>query len=74
MFSRLQKANFTCKAAKCHLFRRQVTYLGYIVDEDGLRPDSINVKAVKEIPRPTTLTGLRSFLGTVNFYRHFIKD
>ncbi|XP_070036817.1 uncharacterized protein [Nicotiana tomentosiformis] len=40
-----------------------VTFLGHVVSSEGIKVDPQNVAAVKNWPRPTTLTEIRSFLG-----------
>jgi len=32
------------------------------------------VKVIEKFPQPTSVKGVRSFLGHVGFYRQFIKD
>ncbi|KAL1130113.1 hypothetical protein AAG570_013052 [Ranatra chinensis] len=61
------------KTLKEHENHLEVRFMGHIVSEQGTRPDPGKVQAVKELPEPTNLKGLRSFLGMVNFYRRFIK-
>ena len=36
--------------------------------------DQSNVSIIKTLAPPTTLKGIRSFLGNAGFYRRFIKD
>jgi hypothetical protein len=49
-----------------------VQYLGYIVDEHGVHVDLAKIQVIHDLPTPTTLTELRSFLGLANFYRWFM--
>ena len=44
----------------------EVTFAGYTISKDGMRPHPDRLKAVKEFPRPKDITTLRSFLGLVN--------
>jgi RNase H-like domain found in reverse transcriptase/Integrase zinc binding domain/Chromo (CHRromatin Organisation MOdifier) domain/Integrase core domain len=50
----------------------EVQYLGHIVGRDGLKVDPKKVEAVKNWPRPETVTQVRSFIGFVNYFRRFI--
>ena len=70
----LRAANLKLKPKKCKLFQPQVEYLGHIIDQNGSRPDNKKVEAVQTWPRPTTVTGVKSFLGFCNYYRKFVKD
>ncbi|MEL7520139.1 MAG: reverse transcriptase family protein, partial [Cyanobacteria bacterium J06553_1] len=46
---------------KCDLGKEEVKFLGYIVSEQGARPDPMNVEAVLRKKPPTTVKGIRSF-------------
>ena len=59
---------------KCSFDKMEVEYLGMFVNRDGIHMDDSKVKAITEWPVPTTVRGVRSFLGLANFYCHFIKD
>ena len=43
-------------------------------DSSGSTANSGKVEAVKCFPRPTTLKGVKSFLGLANFYHGHIPD
>ena len=72
VFDRLKKAGLKLKAEKCRFGASEVTYLGYVVSQDGLAPTPDKVKAVLQYPQPTDLKSLRSFLGLASYYRRFI--
>nr|GEY83161.1 hypothetical protein [Tanacetum cinerariifolium] len=40
----------------------------------GIEVDKAKVDVITKLPHPTTVKGIRSFLGHDGFYRHFIKD
>ena len=69
----LKDAGLTLKMPKC-AFMQPVTYCGYIVSKDGVKPMTQNVEAVYNAPSPTNITELRSFLGMVNYYNAYLKD
>ena len=39
IFNRLIEANMQLKPSKCHLFQRQLIYLGHQVSSEGIQPD-----------------------------------
>lgn len=48
-------------------------YLGHNITEDGVKPDTNKMKAVKEFPVPENPRDIKSFLGLAGYYRRFIK-
>ena len=42
--------------------------------KEGIRVDPKKVEAVVHLPRPTSVTKIKSFLGLAGYYRKFIKD
>ena len=57
---------------KCTFGMTEVQYLGYIIDEQGVHVDPTKIQVIRGWPSPTTLIGLRNFLGLANFYYRFI--
>ncbi|XP_055590304.1 uncharacterized protein K02A2.6-like [Uranotaenia lowii] len=60
------------KEEKCQFFAESVKYLGHIIDRTGIRPDPEKALAISNMPAPTDVATLRSFLGAVNYYGKFI--
>ncbi|GMF19280.1 unnamed protein product [Phytophthora fragariaefolia] len=52
----------------------QVDYLGHKVSKHGLRTNPKNLESLTPSEFPRTLKGLQSFLGSLNYYHHFIPD
>jgi hypothetical protein len=53
---------------------KQGTVLGHVISERGFEVDKAKVETVEQLPPPTDVKSLRSFLGHAGFYRRFIKD
>ena len=71
---KLAEANLKLAPRKCHLFRREVEYLGHIVSSEGISTNPGKVKVVQAWPVPNSLSDLRSFLGLCTYYRRFIQN
>ena len=59
---------------KCHFMVQQGIVLGHIISEKGIEVDKAKVELIVKLPSPTTIQGVRQFLGHARFYRKFIKD
>jgi hypothetical protein len=59
---------------KCHLMVKQGIVLRHVISERGIEVDKAKVETVEQLPPPTDVKSLRSFLGHAVFYRRFIKD
>ncbi|GFW46351.1 retrovirus-related Pol polyprotein from transposon 17.6 [Trichonephila clavipes] len=73
VLQKLKEANLKLSPSKCHLFRREVTYLGQIISAEGLRTDPEKISAVKDWNCPTDVHQLWSFLGLCTYYRKFVN-
>lgn len=72
--SRLASAGLSVNFAKSGFCLRSMRYMGYVVDELGLRPDPEKVSCVLKVPLPGTVTELRRFVGMASWYRRFIDN
>ncbi|KAL6327240.1 hypothetical protein AAG906_015590 [Vitis piasezkii] len=48
---------------KCHFMVRQGIVLGHIISEKGIEVDKAKVELIVKLPSPTTVKGVRQFLG-----------
>ena len=48
--------------------------LGYRVSERGTEVGRAKIEIIEKLPPPTSVKGVRSFLGHAGFYRQFIQD
>jgi hypothetical protein len=70
----LRDAGLQCDIDKCEFEVESTRYLGFIIEAGkGVQMDPEKVKAIQEWQAPTTVKGVRSFLGFANFYRRFVK-
>ncbi|WKA06922.1 hypothetical protein VitviT2T_024800, partial [Vitis vinifera] len=46
----------------------------HIISEKGIEVDKAKVELIVKLSFPTTVKGVRQFLGHAGFYRRFIKD
>lgn len=74
VLEKLKMANLTVNFEKSKFFRQSLKYLGYVVDEFGLRTDPDKVAAILNFPTPTTSREVKIFLGTCSWYRRFIRN
>ncbi|XP_025158061.1 uncharacterized protein LOC112589349 [Harpegnathos saltator] len=72
LFAALSQAQLSINLDKCMFGRNQVTYLGFLVSQQGYQPPPQHVQAIRDFPLPKTVADLRRFLGMLNFYRRCI--
>ena len=73
VFKRLHEHNLKLKASKCEFFMSEVTYLGHVVSEEGIKTDPDKIKALKIWPTPKSIKDVRKFLGFAGYYGRFCK-
>lgn len=69
---RLSEANLTINVNKCEFCRSSLSYLGFIIDKEGLRTNPDKVTAMLNYPVPRTATEIKRFIGLCSWYRRFI--
>lgn len=75
VLKKLNKAGLYLDIDKCEFLCQKVKYLGFIIEAGkSITVDPEKVKAILEWKPPSTVKGIRSFLGFANFYRCFIDN
>ena len=68
VFESLRQANLKIKLKKCFFCFPNLHFLGYVMGQDGIKPDLDKIEKVKNYPELTNLTELRSALGLFSYY------
>ena len=71
LLDRSHDKGLRCKREKCTFAKPQVEYLGHMLQRDGIHKGH-KVDAVLNMPAPSDVTSLKSFLGSVQFYAKFL--
>ncbi|XP_046604994.1 uncharacterized protein K02A2.6-like [Neodiprion virginianus] len=74
VLKRLNEGGLRLKFEKCKFFKNEVCYLGFRINEEGIRRLEAKIKSVKDAPKPKDVSELRSFLGSINYYGRFIEN
>ncbi|GJV26161.1 reverse transcriptase domain-containing protein [Tanacetum coccineum] len=74
MLKRCEDTNLVLNWEKCHFMCREGIVLGHKISMSGIEVNRSKVDVIAKLPHPTTVKGVRSFLGHVSFYRRFIQD
>lgn len=68
LFQQLCENNLFLKPEKCVFDTDEVEFLGMVIHPDTLAMDPTKLDRIKDWPIPTSVKGVRSFLGFGNFY------
>jgi hypothetical protein len=63
-----------CKISKCEFHKTELEFLGFVVSANGITMNIKKVQTLLEWQAPTTVKGIKSFLGFANYYRRFINN
>ncbi|XP_070037857.1 uncharacterized protein, partial [Nicotiana tomentosiformis] len=74
VFEVLRKQLLFANLKKCTFCMDRVIFLGFVVSSKGVEVDEEKIKAIKEWPKPKSVTEVRSFHGLASFYRRFVRD
>ena len=73
VLKRIQSAGVTLNPDKCE-FKKELKFLGHVVDESGIKADQDKLSAIVEMEAPTNIPELRRFMGMTNQLGKFSKN
>nr|GEZ83877.1 reverse transcriptase domain-containing protein [Tanacetum cinerariifolium] len=74
MLKRCEDTNLCLNWEKSHFMVKECIVIGHKISKKGIEVDKATINIISKLPHPTTVKGIRSFLGHAGFYRRFIKD
>nr|GEW79187.1 reverse transcriptase domain-containing protein [Tanacetum cinerariifolium] len=74
MLKRCEDTKLALNWEKSHFMVKESIVLGHKISKKGIEVDKEKIEVISKLPHPTTVKGIRSFLGHAGFYRRFIKD
>lgn len=74
VLQRLVKAKLRVNWEKSEFGVKETTYLGYVINKNGLQVSNEKIQPLLDYPPPRNLKELRRFLGMCSWYRRFIPD
>ncbi|KAE9096312.1 hypothetical protein PF007_g17052 [Phytophthora fragariae] len=66
--------NLSISVVKSFWGMKKADYLGHRVSADGMEARPKDLSSLANLPFPTTLRSMQSFLGSLNYYSRFIED
>jgi hypothetical protein len=74
VLAQLHKNHLKINLEKCVFENKEVSYLGFTLTPEGIKPDKNKLKAIKDTKLPTDIKAIWSFVGLCNFFWTHIKD
>ncbi|KAL4340549.1 hypothetical protein GQ457_08G025510 [Hibiscus cannabinus] len=74
VLKRCKETNLVLNWEKCHFMVDEGIVLGHKISSKGMEVDKAKIEVISKLPSPTTVKGIRIFLGHAGFYRRFIED
>nr|GFB29133.1 reverse transcriptase domain-containing protein [Tanacetum cinerariifolium] len=74
LLKRCEDTKLALNWEKSHFMVKEGIVLGHKISKKGIEVDKAKIEVISKLPHPTTVKGIRSFLGHAGFYRRFIKD
>lgn len=62
------------KPSKCLIGAKEVTFLGHHISEKGIGQEPQKLKAIRNMPAPKDVNGVRRVLGLMSYYRKFVPN
>lgn len=59
---------------KCKFLYRHIEFLGHVIENGTLSPNTTKTLAVERFPEPTNLKQVQSFLGLTGYFRKYIRN
>ena len=70
----IEQAGYRTRERKTELFRNELTWLGYQINQNGINPIKDKTEAITKLKAPTNTKELKSFLGSIQHLSKFLNN
>ena len=74
VLQRCREKNLVLNREKCHFMVQESIVLVHLTSSKGFEVDKAKIAIIQTLTLPTTVRGVRSFLGHADFYQRFLKN
>eukprot|EP00057_Strongylocentrotus_purpuratus_P027755 XP_011682229.1 PREDICTED: uncharacterized protein K02A2.6-like [Strongylocentrotus purpuratus] len=74
VMQRCREKNLKLNKQKLKFKMKEVSFMGHLITEEGLKPDPAKIKAVRDMQNPSDAAGVQRFLGFVNYLSKFLPN
>ena len=74
VLKRCREKNLTLNWEKCHFMVTKGIVLGHVISKDGIEVDKAKTNLIVNLPPPTCVREVRSFLGHASFCLLYTSD
>jgi hypothetical protein len=74
VLERLMRFGLTCHAKKCRIGSTEISFLGHLVDSEGIHKQPEKLECINNFPVPNNVRDLRRFLVICNWYSQFVDN
>ncbi|KAK3744137.1 hypothetical protein QZH41_006175 [Actinostola sp. cb2023] len=74
VLKRARAINLKLNKEKSKILRDELSYIGYIITAEGVKPNPDKVKGIAEMKVPTDIKELQRFMGMVNYLGKFLPN
>lgn len=74
VFKQFIHHNIKLRREKCHFFRSEVEYLGFIINGHSYKPAPRVIEAIEKFPAPNSTKAIQRFMGMCNWLRKHIQS
>ena len=73
VLERARQIGLKLNLSKCKFKPKNVSFVGHTFTDEGLKPDTEKMDAIRNMPAPENQAALQRFLGMTNYLNKFIK-
>ena len=74
LFARCKSKGIKLNKEKCKFRLSEVSFMGHVISEEGLKPDRAKIQGVQEMPTPESKQDVKGLLGMVNYLQKFAPN